>query len=116
MSARTGLAAKVPTLELCKQLANVKATFFGKSALVFHRVGACAWTERPSERANDCGKEGCVPAPFVEEMLEYLRMLPGDKVSQSCWTVSVDGDDEQWGITDADDVAHACIEATKADA
>jgi hypothetical protein len=111
---RTGLAAHVPTLDLCREMRKVPAlkAAFADSALVhvgYSLVGNdLTWQVEP-QRKDGKG----IPAPLVGEMLEYLRMLPSGKVGQAYWVVNVDGSDEPWGITDADDVARACIEAAK---
>ena len=112
---RTGLAAEVPSLELCREMAAIPAFVepFRETTLVWlddgeHGIGL---TERESVDED-------IPAPTVREMLAWLRLELGSE------PVGYDGCNhyiETWNgrqidldiITDPDALARACIEAAK---
>jgi len=111
MGTRSSLQLEVATKKLNKQLADNPATFFGQSALVFHRRGACDWADEPQERESECAKDGCLPAATCREMLEVLRDY--FTAPQSAYLVLGQGQPD-YDITDPDALARACIEANKA--
>ena len=106
---RTGLAAEVPSLELCREMAAIPAFVepFRETTLVWlddgeHGIGL---TERESVDED-------IPAPTVREMLAWLKGKGTDlfgwtaEVQSGEWSVSYD-------ITDPDRLARARIEAAK---
>ena len=126
---RTGLAAEVPTLELCREMAAIPALAeaFKDAALVWWdnlEFGIHLYLRE--EETTDGGD----PAPTVREMLEWLagrdeyrRQIPNDSrlkgetpsVGNTSWAVWVDTltTETSRDIVSPDALARACIEAAK---
>lgn len=108
---RTGLAAAVPTLELCREMAAVPALAeaFKESALVWD-------VEVPFIVRRECQliQAGRLPAPLVGEMLAWLKTR-GATINQhfALWLPGVDF--PMVDATSPDALARACVEAARRD-
>jgi len=128
MSDRTGLAAKVPMLELCRQMAEIPALAkaFGNSVVFWNPVATRyggPMTSQPREYRLRCEVEirlkGAIPAPLPCEMLAWLKgkavMLRDQTVAgRTGWDVRVlrAKGCPSFDILDPDQVAQACIAAS----
>jgi hypothetical protein len=134
VSARTGLAAEVPTLDLCREMAAIPAL-----AEAFKDSVWC-WCENMI-KGQLCQREilsgpilkdldrslGLVrhSAPTVRELLAWLTKECRDKMGRTriicasgipeafCYIWPCDGIDQRYDITDPDALARACIEAAR---
>jgi hypothetical protein len=105
---RTGLAAEVPTLELCRDMAAVPALAeaFRKSSVCIDPSHDRPVHIRIGGTAGSCAEaKMCYPAPTVREMLLTLKQIRGVE-----WPWAIPETDD---ITDPDALARACIEAAK---
>ena len=126
MSARTGLAAEVPTLEPCLEMTLVPglADTFKASTCVWQEDGedGMVWgnpqvSERCSKDVNGKSLDDgtwylITPAPTVREMLAWLdndNKPPSD--TTSLWVKFIAGSVK---LYDPDVLARACIEAAQA--
>jgi hypothetical protein len=128
VSGRTGLAAEVPTLELCRKMAAIPAlaeAFKGSTLVWFHNPKATFPIPGIAERGWLSVEILVCPAPTVREMLAILLTKAtmerakigwwhkGDTVELTMPGTGPDGMLGCYPITEADAIARACIEAGK---
>ena len=118
MTPRTGLAAEVPTLELCREMAAVPALAEAFEDCVFSRevIGVNVWgigltAEIKADRASGLTHNKGIRSPLPCEMLAWLKAKRIPQSNWMLWTNPVD--DIDYDITDPDSLARALIEAAK---
>jgi hypothetical protein len=105
---RTGLAAHVPTLDLCREMAAIPALAeaFKNTPLTWWMLTQSEWGIVPRALMGNN-----IPAPLCDEMLAWLD-LQGYIVQDSAIHVGTEYH-AVYGITDPDALARACLEAAK---
>ena len=125
MAARTGLAAEVPTLDLCREMAAIPALAeaFGESAVEWFHAEDVDFLVTRGTRVPIFPPSYRIPAPLVSEMLAWLLAIrrginrgvaDREYAERNGEPLMYIGTDEcRADITDPDALARACIAAAR---
>lgn len=121
---RTGLAAEVPTFDLCREMRRIPALKLAFADATLVHIGYSLLGDETTWQIEPKRKDGKgFPAPTVREMLRYIQATWAwsiNRMSDSSMRITINRQHvEDWSghdITDPDALARACIEASKAGA